>query len=230
MKPDVIKIVWSWELPEKVTAPTLVIDADAATTNIAHMIDAGAGRLLLVDENTIDDARKDFPDALTIGEGHGYPREFFDSSNEAAAVEHMDIEGKTVLFMSDNGTHVIEAVLARGAKEVIAASFANMHAIVRYIQRKEYQDLLIVASGEKNFDNPKATEDILCAELIGKLLTGQCGIPPEEVARAKDFIRRHYRHDNMEKDIELVFQFNRYDVVPLCRSTGRFIEITNVTN
>lgn len=222
-----ILITWSWDLPDSINRPTVVIDADAATTNIAHMIASGVDTLILVDEHTIQQAKDDYEGETVIGEGRGYPTGFFDATNEAAVVNHTDVYGKTVLFMSNNGTHVIEQAIQRNASPVYAGSFANMEALVHHIRAAKHKKLIIIASGEKNFEDPRAPEDWICAELIGELLTGQIDTTPQAIIRAKDFIRSHYHHKNMEEDVELVFQFNRYNVVPVCETDEKYIRVRN---
>src|SRR5260221_7441966 len=116
------KIIWPWEVSD-LNGIAVIADVWAATTNITSFFRKGVNRLLIVNKNNVERAKKEYKDALVIGENFELPKNFFDTSNLPSDIENIDVKNKIVLFMSDNGSRIIELAFKKKAKKVITVSF-----------------------------------------------------------------------------------------------------------
>jgi phosphosulfolactate phosphohydrolase-like enzyme len=133
-----ITIFWPWELPEKIEGIAVVIDLWAATTNIAQMLLRGAEKIYIANGKNILSTVKSFPQAIPVGESTDSKLEgFFRCSNSIKKVAKFDVKGKTVIYMTNNGTRVIEKALKKGAECVVTASYVNLAAVAEYIALRQ---------------------------------------------------------------------------------------------
>lgn len=119
---------------------TVVIDVFRATTTIAVALENGA--LEIVPVGTIKDAeakakelrgRLGEKSVLLCGERGGIKPDGFDLGNSPLEYTREVIQDKILVLTTTNGTQALQA--ASSASLVLAASFANMQAVVMFILR-----------------------------------------------------------------------------------------------
>lgn len=214
--------IWPWELPDKIEGIAVVIDLWAATTNIAQMLTRGAQKILIVNEKNILSVIKDLPEALTVGESTNpeFDRIFY-CSNAIDRIAKLDLNGKTVIYMTNNGTRVIEQALGSGAKCVITAAYINLVAAAGFILKKKMPTVILPAGEwtEPSIRDKKDLEDYLAAVALQKLLSGQDVDWESYFKRSKEFIKTHYSATR-KKSLEVAHSLNLFPVVPVCRKEG----------
>ncbi len=210
------KVSWSWELPEKIDGTAIVCDAWAATTNISTFLSQGVANLFIVNVDNIEKAAKKYPQALKVGESQKLPEKFFDISNFPHDIAKIDLEGKTILYMSNNGSRVIELAFRKGAKQVITVSFVNMKAVVNWLKGNMSDSITLVASGEITPDQ-KALEDYRCVEALDKLVKGNEVDWESVFERTREYLMQRYPEYDDKRDRKLIFDLDRDNVVPLCQ-------------
>lgn len=162
-------------------ALTIVIDVLAATSNIGDFLNAGAN-LLLTDDSTILDAMKRMPEALIIGEtlnNELRPKIPFYSWHPPHILQRdqvlKQLEGKDLLYLTNNGTKVVHEVSAANPAQVITSSFPYLGSTIRYAQgafeANNVERIVIVSSGEIQHADSTTGEDALCAIALKELLS-----------------------------------------------------------
>jgi len=147
----------------------VVIDVFRAFTVAAIAFSRGARRIVMVDD--LDRAlalraagRGDY----CIGERHGAKPAGFDFGNSPAELAAAELDGKTLIQTTSNGTAGINA--ARGAAHIFAGAFVTAEATVRAIQRAEPAVVTLVAMGRPR---GRTDEDELCALYLRSRLQGR---------------------------------------------------------
>ena len=209
------KILWPWELPEVLDGVTVVADVWVATANITSFLRKGVKKLLIVNKDNVQKAKGEYKDALIIGESLELPISFFDASNFPSEIEKKDIENRTILYMSNNGSRIIELALKKKAKEVITVSFTNIAVISEYLRNLK-QNIYFIAAGEIQGADRKAHEDLICIESLDKMLKGQNVDLNKAKEWAKSYIVANHKYKSSEQDLRLVFHLNSSKAIPLC--------------
>lgn len=205
-----IDILWPWELPEKIAGTVVVIDVFAATTNIAILLAHQVSQLYLTNSRQIKFITEHRDDALIAGESADLAISYFDVGNMPSKVAQALVLGKTVYYMSINGTRVIEEVMNKQPQQVVAGSFVNIDVLVSWLERSASTQVLLVPAADENF---KVAEDEICATAIKSLLRGE-NINWLRLQRAAArFIRSYYRPPD-EEDIAVVLSRNAFPVIP----------------
>jgi phosphosulfolactate phosphohydrolase-like enzyme len=220
---------WPWEMPSKVGGTVFVADVWAATTNIAHFLTHKAARLLIVNSASIRRVKKQFPEALTIGESLDLPKNFFDVSHIPPASTNADVTGRTVIYMSNNGTRIMEDVFAKGAQDVITITFSNLPSVVSWLKNRTEKAITVVLSGEITFTDRKSMEDLYCAQALRDMLSDGKADISYYVEKSREFMISMYRKINVkrDRDFEVALQPGLYPVVPVCTKLEEgLIEIT----
>jgi len=161
-------------LPQLTTAEQLsgstvvVIDVLRATTTIAHALAAGAERVIPCRE--VVDARAEAAElgsaSLLGGERRGLPIDGFHLSNSPADYTPERVAGNTIVFTTTNGTRAMEA--ARGAENVLLASFCNLSAVCHILETSDQTHLLCAGTGGE-----VTREDTLLAGAVVERLCGR---------------------------------------------------------
>lgn len=239
---DSVVICWPDKLSENLSGKiAVVIDILAATSNIATFLDVGVGALLVANDGNVTIAKEKYPDAFVIGESSKQEvAAILAASNSPALLEKNDIlakiAGKTVLYLTNNGTKVISQVIEKGARMVTAASFVNFEKVLNWLKDSQLKDILLVPAGEINLTGGKAEEDYLCAKAIYDALLGKSISWQQLFNKVKRSIRKNYfplyKKANlsaavMEKDIQIITKLNSHNLVPICkRRTDGLIFVT----
>jgi 2-phosphosulfolactate phosphatase len=144
----------------------VVIDVLRAFTTAAYALAAGAREIVLV--ATADEAfalRARWPRALLVGESGGRPIPGFDHGNSPAAMQSLDLRGKTVVLRSSSGTQGVTRV--RSADALFLGSLVVASATARALARLPYEITLLAMGSTAGPDGP---EDDVCADYLAALL------------------------------------------------------------
>lgn len=167
--------------PQEIAAGTaVVIDVLRATTTIVYALEAGAKEVLPCSE--IEEAfalAEKYPrrEILLGGERMGKPIAKFDLGNSPEDYLSYDVDGKTIIFTTTNGTRAMAH--AREAKQIFLAAFVNASAVIqKLIGREEVHILCAGTDGEFSED------DLLLAGLIVERLQKLGGMMYELNAQA----------------------------------------------
>jgi len=164
-----INILQLLEGAKQATGLTVIIDVFRAFSTACYAVSQGAGPVHPV--GTIDEAlflKKNFPDALLVGERNERKPEGFDFGNSPTHILTAVLSGKRIIHTTSSGTQGI--VHAKKASQIITGSFVNAGAIVRYIQKINPETVSLVCMGYA-CEYP-TDEDTFCAEYIRNELTG----------------------------------------------------------
>lgn len=214
----IIDIKWPWELSGRIRGPCVVLDINAATTNLAIILSKGVKKLLIANDTNIFSLKKKYKDAFIIGESRTLPNTLFNSSNLPGEIIKKKLKNKTVLYMSNNGSKVIEKLFKLGAKTVITAGFVNLQSAVIFLKEIKMESLILIPAGESVFPDRKSHEDLYCAKAIRSLLKkGMLNI--NYLNKAKRFVSSHYYPymKDIEGNLQIEFALNRYPIVPVCK-------------
>jgi 2-phosphosulfolactate phosphatase len=155
----------------------VVIDVLRAFTTAAYALAAGAREVVLV--ATPEQAfalRTRLPGALLVGEIGGRPIPGFDHGNSPAAMQKLDLRGKTIVLRSSSGTQGVTR--ARGAQQVYLGSLVVAAATARAIAASAEIALLAMGS----VAGPDGPEDDACAEYLAALLDSRPSIDRAAIA------------------------------------------------
>lgn len=157
-----IEIKRSLEGAKSAKGLAVVIDVIRASTTICTLISKKVDKIIIA--RSSDDAlrlKRDNPGYLVIGEKDGIRPEGFDYNNSPRDIDHLDLEGKKIIFSTTNGTKMIANI--KKADQVIVACFNNMGSIVEYIKTKGPGVVSLIAAGSSGKDVP---EDMIFAQCL----------------------------------------------------------------
>lgn len=214
-----IQIYWPWELPEVINGIAVIIDVNAATTNISMLLARKAKELFIVNENNVARLKEKHPGCLVIGESNTLPNGFFDANNCTNIIAKLPIESKTVLYMSNNGSRTIELTFMKNAKQVVTCSFTNIHIVTNWLHKQQAEVIYLIPAGDKQFKDPKVLEDKVCTDAIDAILKGKSLKWENIFSEAKEYISTHYA-DFSEEETAIQFAVDKYPVLPLCIRDG----------
>ena len=210
----------------------VAIDVLRATSTICTAFQNGARRLIPIDN--IEEARKYKSEGFIVGaERGGEIVEGFDIGNSPFSFMGKEIEGKTVVFTTSNGTRAIAA--ARKAYKVVIASFLNFDAICNWLTRQN-RDVILLCAGWKDKFNLEDT--LLAGAITTELLQTHKNADINDSAIAAQHLyslakddmytflggsshRKRLRRLDLEKDIKYCLTPNQTDVIPIL--TGDYL-------
>lgn len=225
-----VNIIWPWDLTENINGIAVVCDVWAATTNINTLLSKQVGRLFLVNQYNVQEAKRKYRKSLVIGQSLKLPKDFFDTSNNPYDVANARVKNKTVLYMTNNGTRIIELALAKKASKVISVSFSNLNCLAEYLRGFE-ENVYLIPAGEVEFANPKVIEDKVCLQTLKKFLKGGVADIGRSEKIALDFIKKAYGYQRFDqkRNFEIVFKTNDLQIIPLCeRTRNNWISVSNI--
>ncbi|MBR5157055.1 MAG: 2-phosphosulfolactate phosphatase [Clostridia bacterium] len=133
----------------------------------AYIINNDASELIpMGDINEAYSYKMSKPETVLIGERGGAKCQGFDYGNYPSAIKNVNFSGKTVIHTTSAGTQGI--INAHNATEIITGSFVNAKAIVKYIKKRNPDEVSLVCMGLEG--KKTTTEDRFCAEYIKSLL------------------------------------------------------------
>lgn len=154
----------------------VVVDLWAATTNIVLMLGKKPARLIVINDDKYQAAKKLYKGALLIGQSYQISQEEFAAkSNKTSDIDQVDIAGKTVLYLSFNGARVIEAFSGSDSGQVFVGSMTNLEALVSKLRELDPSKVNVVAAGNLTGEmgGVSFVEDWLGGEAIEMELKGQ---------------------------------------------------------
>lgn len=224
-----IEILWPWELEDLTGKTTIIVDLWAATSNIALLLGKGVKNLIVINKENAIKAKEIYKNAIVVGEHYQLPDNFFDYSNYPSDVNKINTT-ESILYMTTNGSYVIEQAISKKAKSTLTGSLLNFNSIIQYLNRSKQEQVVIIPAGNRVRGNGKAEEDILCAELFSKALSNQKINWDGQIKMLKKIIVRDYGSEdkfNEAADFPVIFQLNKYNVVPMCLKE-KWIEIKDL--
>jgi 2-phosphosulfolactate phosphatase len=163
-------------------ATCVVFDVLRATSTFVTALHHGAKAVIPVAE--ISEAlvlRQKQPDLLLGGERNGVRIRAaqtggvdFDLGNSPREYTPEKVHGKTIVSTTTNGTRALSA--GAGAQSVLAASFLNLTATAKFIQKLQPIQIVLVCAGTRE---NVATEDVLAAGALAQMLIGWGETPGE---------------------------------------------------
>lgn len=209
------QILHSIEGARQARGLAVIIDVFRAFSVTCYAFANGAERIISVaDVEQARTLRQQHPEFMLVGERKGDKPPDFDCGNSPAEMEALDLNGKTIIHTTTNGTQGPSN--ATEAQEVITGSFVNAAAIVAYIKARKPDLVSLVAMGS-SFGAP-AEEDTLCAEYLRASLAGN--LPDfaaiKEQLRHSDSAKIFFAPDLAwapERDFELCLSLNKFDFV-----------------
>jgi phosphosulfolactate phosphohydrolase-like enzyme len=207
-----------------------VCDVWAATTNINILLSKGARHLLLVNADNVERAKKKYTNAVVIGQSLSLPITFFNSSNYPYDVARVKVRDKIILYMTNNGTKIIELAFVKRASKVFSVSFSNLNSLAKHLKGLR-EEIYLIPAGEMEFSDPKVLEDLICIQTLEALLKGKRVDIKRSEKSAKNFIQKAYGYQefDQQKNFELVFKTNNLSVIPLYKKTkDGLIRVSNI--
>ena len=193
----------------------VVIDVFRAFSLAAHAVARGADRIWPVAEiETALALKRQYPEAILLGERFAKPLPEFDGGNSPADLERFDVRGRTLIHTTHAGTQGLDA--AQDADEVITGALVNAGAIVRYLQRRRPAVVTLVRMGQHATE--RCMEDDACADLIARRLAGEA----PDVNAIRDELRTAPSAEKFfdpacdwapARDFDLCTQFDTFDFV-----------------
>lgn len=162
-----IKILQLLSGAKKATGITVIIDVFRAFSVESYLFSKGAEKIIPVaDLDVAYKLKKDFPDAILVGERDGKKCEGFDFGNSPSEIKNADITGKTVIHTTSAGTQGLFG--AKNADIILGAGLVNSKATAEYIRNSGYSDISLVCMGWAAVEPTE--EDTLCANYIKSIL------------------------------------------------------------
>jgi 2-phosphosulfolactate phosphatase len=151
--------------------PVVVIDVLRASSVIGHALSLGAERVIPAD--TVEAATSLLASiqrrhALLCGERDGRKIEGFDLGNSPLEYTQKQVEKKTLIFASTNGSRAM--VRASTAREQLIASFNNLARVADRVAT--YPEVTVVCSGKLG---QPSLEDTVCAGTLLAAVSDRLG-------------------------------------------------------
>jgi 2-phosphosulfolactate phosphatase len=217
-----INILEFAEGARKARGVTVIIDVFRAFSVGCYAYDSGAAAIIAT--GTIEEAFKlktGYRNSVLVGERDERKIEGFDFGNSPTEILTADLNGVTVIHTTTAGTNGL--VNASGASLIITGSLVNAGAVVRFIRSLNTDEATLVAMGYRG--EISAEEDLLCAEIIAKRLTGgQEDFSQEILSLRETSGKRFFKSENLEfsppSDFFLCTLTDRFDFV--LKATKRY--------
>ncbi len=151
-------------VPAHSAAVLVVVDEIRASTTLTTLLDLGATTVYI--EGGLDAARRlgRATDSILVGERHALRPRGFDFDNSPTMLERADLQGRSVVLSTTNGTAILRAV--RGSPHVLVGCLRNARACAEAaidLARAHDTGIRIVCAGrERRF----VLEDAVAAGLI----------------------------------------------------------------
>ena len=179
-----------------------MIDVLRASTTVAAALANGARTIIpLENSEEVATRSKQFERGavLLAGERRMLRMDGFDLGNSPLEHTREQVEGKTVLLTTTNGTHALLAV--QGARDVVVASYVNLTAVCAMLRAalRGGADITIVCAGQ---DRQFALEDAACAgRYVSQIVKRLHSVELNDAALASSLIDRRYG-DNLMRLFE----------------------------
>lgn len=208
--PD-IKTIWFYNLKSKLDGDLVVVDAWAASLNINIILSKKPRHLIVVNEANLEMAVKVYPEAVLVGESRIWPASRFYTSNQPGDIDKVATSGKDILWMSANGSRVIEGGIKLAKGGVYTGSTGNIRALAKYFRKKNSRIYIVMAGNLEE----ELEEDKICAQLIRKCILGEKIRWSKEIENIIQAIKTRYPPPDWQMDIHLIDKYlNKLDNIP----------------
>lgn len=200
----------------------VVIDVLRATSVITTALDNGAREVIAV--STLEEAQSryaasDPASTLRGGERNALKIEGFDLSNSPLEYKKKEVDGKTIILTTTNGTCAINNI--KGAEQVVMACFRNAEAVADVIARRN-DDIIIVCAGTQD---RFSLDDSLCAGMLIELLKQKAEVETDDLGLLLNCFYNESK-DNLFGALSDCFHLKRlftlgfYDDIRFCLQTN----------
>lgn len=133
----------------------VVIDVLRATSAMVTAFEHGVERIIPV--GTIEEARRyqGLPGYIAAAERNGEVVEGFTYGNSPLSYRGPEVQGKTLVLTTTNGTRTIN--LAKDAKRLVIGAFLNLTALSEWLVRQDANILLLCAGWKGKFSLEDST-------------------------------------------------------------------------
>lgn len=222
-----IKKVWFHQLPvyQKIDTTVIMVDANAASSNIPVLLSKKPNKLFVLNEQNLSKARQIYPESILVGESLSLDPREFSASNHISRIHLVEAKGKEILWMSINGSRVLERACQNSCNQVLVGAFNNCLALTTYLTNRS-EDVLIIMAGNQG---QEVLEDKVCADIIEERLKAQFTGWKGRDGEVANFIREFcFDQKEIEDDLPLLLNLDQFNIVPLCiRNSDGFLEIVN---
>jgi 2-phosphosulfolactate phosphatase len=203
----------------------VVIDILRATSSIVYGIDNGANAIIPV-ANVEDCLTYSDKGYLLAAERNGSVVEGYDFGNSPFSYTKEQVEGKTVVLTTTNGTKALHMARSK-AKQVVVGSFLNLQALSDWLKIQN-NDVLLLCAGWKDHFN---LEDTLFAGAVVNAIRpcftefdDSCIAAEDLYLLAKDDLRTYISKSshshrlaalNIEEDVRFCLQLNICQAIPV---------------
>jgi 2-phosphosulfolactate phosphatase len=206
----------------------VVVDVLRATSTMCIAFENGVDRIIPVSK--VEEAleyRSSGENFILAAERNGKPVKSFDFGNSPQSYVNMDVEGRTVVMTTTNGTKSIN--MAKKDHKVVIGSFLNLQAIAEWLISRD-EDVIIFCAGWKDKFN---LEDTLFAGALSELLFQSHSYDTScDAAQAAKILwdsaqddlfaflensshRKRLSNLNIDSDIHFCLQMNQSKKVPI---------------
>lgn len=151
----------------KITGFTIVVDVFRAFS-VSYYIDNNNPKKYIISESIEHSLKlkEGNPNSILIGERNGIKIQGFDFGNSPTEIQNNDFSNNTIVHTTTAGTKGL--LLQPMENEVVAGSFVNSEALLKYIRDKNIQKVNIYCTARKK--EIFGEEDYLFAEYIKQKL------------------------------------------------------------
>ncbi len=163
----------------KATGLAVIFDVFRAFTVACYAAEGGVSKIIAT--GSVEEAfilKRKYRNSVLAGERNERKIEGFDFGNSPTEILKADISGKIFIHTTTAGTSGL--VNAINAEQVITGSLVNASSVAEYIKMIDPKVVSLVAMGYRA--SISAEEDLLCAEYIKALVTGETRNFSEEFA------------------------------------------------
>ena len=218
-----IKILQLLSGAKEATGITVIIDVFRAFSVESYLFSKGAEKIIPVaDLDLAYKLKKDFPDAILVGERDGKKCEGFDFGNSPSELKDANLKGRTVIHTTSAGTQGLFG--AKNADIILGAGLVNARTTAEYIKRSGYNDVCLVCMGLAAIEPTE--EDTLCAEYIESILEEKPMNLEEKIENLKytsgaKFFDKAQNDVFPEEDFYLCTMVDRFDfAIELTKENG----------
>ncbi len=193
----------------------VIIDVFRAFSVACYAFDSGAQKVIVTaGPDSAFDLKSRYRNSVLVGERDEKKIEGFDFGNSPTEIIKSDMSGKVVIHTTTAGTNGL--LNATGADIVLAGSLVNAGATARFISFIKPETVSLVAMGYRA--KQSAEEDILCAEYIKALVSGETGQFEKRISDLKlTSGQRFFKPENISfsppTDFFLCTMTDRFDFV-----------------
>lgn len=222
-----IERIWFHQLPKgrQLEGNIVMVDANAASSNLSVLLSKNPNHLIVVNEESLARARSTYSGSILVGESLSLPEEQFLASNHISDIARVEVEGRNILWMSNNGSRVLERAVKSCQGQVLAGGFNNCLALTNFLIN-DSKPVYIIMSGNQG---DEVLEDRICGEVIEKRLKGETFDWNAQKEQVVQFIMEYYAGQRQIKDdLPYLLHLDQFGIVPKCFiNDSGFLEVKN---